>query len=346
MAIDPSPGPPGATAFISQSPSRLFSPLWPPYVSSPRFPASRLLLAACLCACLRAFLRAFPAAAVICVAWGQWSLMGCCNCCCADGEECCKAPGPDGICCAPERCCGTEEEPLCCSEGENCCDGVCQEEPCDDTGACCVYEDQSDEQSGLWAFVGCTDTTAEECTADEGQYASFKLGVSCSDDPDPCVGDPDGTCCDEEGGCLQSDPGPGEACYPTGAPGDDGCFCDSACYTICFDCCGADAIECCLGTPALNSLWDDSAGPGLQKLSIHKLEANLAQYGVDMEEAWGAAMQSGAGKQGSYYTLGWARVSLILCLQDIADGVVPWKAVATHQQRVRAAATALRRAGK
>lgn len=88
--------------------------------------------------------------------------MGCCNCCCPDGEECCKAPGENGICCSSDRCCGTSEEPICCSEldpiqfccedviccndgqtccgsgesatccseGEYCCDGECQEEEC------------------------------------------------------------------------------------------------------------------------------------------------------------------------------------------------------------------------
>lgn len=56
--------------------------------------------------------------------------MACCNCCCEEGEECCHAPGEDGICCDPDLCCGTPEEPVCCSEGQFCCDGVCQDEPC------------------------------------------------------------------------------------------------------------------------------------------------------------------------------------------------------------------------
>lgn len=293
--------------------------------------------------------------------------MACCNCCCPDGEECCKAPGPDGICCVPEKCCGTSGSPACCGEfeqccnetccaetveccgdpgvccleGQYCCDGVCEDVPCGQ-GCCCVYE--YDAVTDNWSVVSSTDTTADNCTAGAGQYASFKAGVSCEDVPDPCVGDPEGTCCAPGGGCATNGPGTGSGCYPTGSPNDDGCYCDDQCYLFCFDCCGADAPDCCTPTPDIQSLWDDSAGPGSQKLGLSRLAEDLLQYNADQNELLHAAMQSGAVIDGHYKTHGFARVSLVLCCQEIEAGVPPWVAQQSHRQRVVTAATAVREA--
>lgn len=108
--------------------------------------------------------------------------MSCCDCCCPEGEECCKAPGEDGICCIPEKCCGTEEEPLCCAEDEECCDDtvccdedvVCCEGVCCEEGECCVGgECQECEEE-------CE--TDEECGCECWQQASFSP-IPNPDDP-------------------------------------------------------------------------------------------------------------------------------------------------------------------
>jgi len=255
--------------------------------------------------------------------------MACCKCCCGN-EDC--SEGQEGKCC----CGGASGD--CCQEGQYCCDGVCEDEPCQ--GCCCVYA----YDSGLdeWSIVSQVTGTAEDCDGAGGDYHIFKPGVTCEDDLNPCEGDPAGTCCDGNGGCATNGPGTNSDCYPTGHPNDQGCYCDDLCYTVCFDCCGADASNCCLATPTLSSLWDDSAGPGLQKLPLALLSEGLAAYSVDSDEAWGAAMQSGSGKDGLYYTHGWARMSLLLCLQAIADGEVPWVAIRAHRSRVEEAGTQLR----
>lgn len=216
--------------------------------------------------------------------------------------------------------------------GDCCCDTT------PENGCCCVYSYDSGTEE--WSIVSQVTGTEDECDGSGGDYHIFKPGVTCEDDPNPCEGNPEGTCCDGGGGCLLG--GPGIGCYPTGSPDDDGCFCDVNCHTICFDCCGADAEDCCLSTPTLKSLWDDSTGPGLQKLPLPLLAEGLAAYAVDIDEAWGAAMQSGSGKEGFYYTHGWARMSLLLCLQAIDDGKVPWVAIRAHRARVEQAGTQLR----
>ena len=116
--------------------------------------------------------------------------MACCDCCCPEGEECCKAPGESGICCTPEKCCGTSESPeccgefsqccnetccaetvlccgepgdeVCCLEGQYCCDGACQDEPCEE---------------------GCSGSCDEENPCPEGCYCCD--GV-CLDEPEVC----------------------------------------------------------------------------------------------------------------------------------------------------------------
>jgi len=139
--------------------------------------------------------------------------MPCCDCCCPEGEECCKAPGPDGICCDPERCCGTEEDPICCSEldpiqfccgevccnegdtccgegseasccpeDEYCCDGVCQEEPCEEPEC----ESDEDCDGGYCCDGVCQEEPCEEPCGEE------TLGDPCGEeepfDPDTGVG--------------------------------------------------------------------------------------------------------------------------------------------------------------
>jgi hypothetical protein len=150
------------------------------------------------------------------------------------------------------------------------------------------------------------------------------------------------TCCTENNQCLSVSSGGG--CFPTGSAEDDGCFCDSQCYTNCFDCCGEDAIECCTPSPEIDSLWDEPNTDGLIKIQLFNLERDMKQYSIDIEESWGAAMQSGSGKDGYYVTQNHGRISLILCLQEMEEGIDPWIAIEKHQSRVRKAGEDLRKA--
>ena len=181
----------------------------------------------------------------------------------------------------------------------------------------------------------CSGSCDEENPCPEGCY--------CCDGQ--CQGEPcGGTCCGSGGNCIEGGPGP--ACIPTGDPGDDGCYCDSQCYSVCFDCCGEDAIDCCTPKPAIDSLWDDSGGPGAQAIHLPLLEDGLREYDIDLNEAWHAAMQSGTVIEGHYHTDGFSRISLILCLQGMESGATPWVAQQSHRARVVQAATEIRRAAQ
>lgn len=251
--------------------------------------------------------------------------MACCKCCCG-GEDC--AEGQEGKCC-----CGGPTG-ACCQAGEYCCSGACEPDPCGESGCCCTYE----AVGGTWSLVGSEDSLEGDCVAGAGQIVVFRPGVNCSDTPDPCVGVVGGTCCDQYGGCLRG--GPGIGCYPSNTPNE--CYCDSLCYTSCFDCCGDDAPECCTPSPEIASLWDDPPSDGLVRISLASLARDMAEYAIDQDEAWGAAMQCGSGVDGLFVMQNFGRVSLVLCLQDLEDGVAPWKAVLAHQDRVRSAGAALR----
>jgi len=161
-------------------------------------------------------------------------------------------------------------------------------------------------------------------------------------EPACCCGGGGPTCCDANGFCLTG--APGELCWPNGHPNDDGCFCDSTCYTVCFDCCAPDASTCCTDKPILDSLWHDIEGP--QKILAALVEANLTSYDVDQNEAWHAARQSGAVIDGYYHTEQFSRLSLILCLQDMESGETPWVAQQAHRSRVVAAASQVRLAAR
>jgi hypothetical protein len=127
----------------------------------------------------------------------------CCFDCCCDaqnpGEECCKAPGKGGICCLPEYCCGTEEEPVCCNdETQFCCQTICclNEETCcgtEEDPVCCAED------------IVCCDGV---CCA-EGECCNDGVCEPCEE---PCESDEDcegvlfdyngtlypGVCCDGE----------------------------------------------------------------------------------------------------------------------------------------------------
>jgi hypothetical protein len=92
--------------------------------------------------------------------------MVCCDCCCPGDEECCKGPGPNGICCDPARCCGTEESPECCEEGEYCCDDACQATPCDEEE--CETDEDCDYCNEGFSLVGGAYNISDElrCCAD------------------------------------------------------------------------------------------------------------------------------------------------------------------------------------
>lgn len=166
---------------------------------------------------------------------------------------------------------------------------------------------------------------------------SGSLGAS-----EACCCEQDGTCCRPDGTCL--DGGPGRGCFPTGSPEDDGCWCDEFCYVNCFDCCGDDAPECCTWTPEVSSIHDTSGGHAKQRLDAAVLEREMGEYGVDIDECWGAALQSGTVLDGYYHMNGHSRLSLILCLQDMAAGAVPWIAISAHRMRVVSAVNAVRMA--
>lgn len=151
--------------------------------------------------------------------------MACCDCCCPNPEECCKSQGENGICCLPDKCCGTAEAPECCSPSEFCCEEVCCPEGyvccegvCCDEGQCCVDGECSDE---------CECETDEDC-----EYVVVTCLCDPELDPDPypvwfgsfeealayvppsgcgaCTADPaTGKCCDD-------------ACYPSPLPGSYG----------------------------------------------------------------------------------------------------------------------------
>jgi hypothetical protein len=114
--------------------------------------------------------------------------MPCCDCCCPDGEECCKAPGPDGICCDPERCCGTEEDPVCCSELDPiqfCCGEVC----CNEGDTCCG---EGSEASCCPEDEYCCDGECQEEPCEEPECSEETLSEPCGEeeplDPDTGVG--------------------------------------------------------------------------------------------------------------------------------------------------------------
>lgn len=109
--------------------------------------------------------------------------MACCNCCCPEEKECCKAEGPNGICCDPEKCCGTEETPLCCTETQECCGIECcnQNETCCGTSCCGELE------------TCCGPEDDPECCP-QGRKC---CGDVCCEEGECCV---DGVC--TQGGCA------------------------------------------------------------------------------------------------------------------------------------------------
>jgi hypothetical protein len=149
--------------------------------------------------------------------------MACCNCCCPGDEECCKAPGPYGICCLPESCCGTEEAPLCCDdETEFCCEQICclNEETCCGEGedAVCCPEDECcvDGECGPCECEGDEDCPEGECCNDgECGPCGCDTLADC-----PCSAAGEGW---SEGGTV----GDNFTCCPPGTfyAGDDYCEC-------------------------------------------------------------------------------------------------------------------------
>jgi hypothetical protein len=121
--------------------------------------------------------------------------MGCCDCCCPGEESCCKAPGPDGICCLPEYCCGTEEEPVCCDdETQFCCQTIC----CLNEETCCGTEEEP---------VCCPEDTVccDDVCCEEGECCDENNECGpCDPPPEPCEEDedcPEGKCC-VDGECV------------------------------------------------------------------------------------------------------------------------------------------------
>jgi hypothetical protein len=186
--------------------------------------------------------------------------MACCDCCCAEGKECCKAPGPAGVCCAPEYCCGTSEAPICCDDAtefccdeacclkeETCCEGVCCPEdeccvdgvcgPCDEVGVCCLPD-------GTCSTEYATQEECETCKIDCSQiYEGADPPPECVEDPDSCFDGggfwerytTDLSSCDECTGadvnsCSPIPPGPANPCgtwLPGKACADAPCPCET-----------------------------------------------------------------------------------------------------------------------
>ncbi len=235
----------------------------------------------------------------------------------------------------------------CCGKTGACClDGVCTEETCAD----CL------DAGGVFQGVDtvCVGEGEDECPCDPPADPGLcqkcvdgeAVGYCPEDKPNCCDGVcqteecGEGTCCNDGGGCNGGGPGPG--CFPTGSPNDDGCFCDGICYTVCFDCCGPDAEDCCTARHAVESLFDQTHGQ-FQKISVTDLEKDFLLFaGVEVNEAWLAALQCGTTQSGFFAISSSSRMSLVLCLQEMEEGAVPHEACARHIDRVRAHATQLR----
>jgi hypothetical protein len=156
----------------------------------------------------------------------------CCFDCCCDaknpGEKCCKAPGKDGICCLPEYCCGTEEEPVCCNdETQFCCHTICclKEETCcgtEEDPVCCAEGTVCCD--GVCCDEGdcCKDGACEPCECEgdedcpEGECCVGGVCLPCDPPPEPCEDDgdcPEGECCNE-GECGECPCESDEDCLP------------------------------------------------------------------------------------------------------------------------------------
>lgn len=141
--------------------------------------------------------------------------MGCCNCCCPDGESCCQAQGPDGICCDPAKCCGTSAAPVCCSESETCCGRTC----CPDTHVCC---ENTCCAEGQCCVEGECQPCDPPCESDE-DCDGYCCDGECQEEPcdPPCISDEDCRLCEE--GVLVTGVGPDDTtvytCCPEGSTG-------------------------------------------------------------------------------------------------------------------------------
>lgn len=223
--------------------------------------------------------------------------MACCNCCCPDGEECCKAPGPDGICCTSEKCCGTSGSPACCGEFEQCCNETCCAETvecCGDPGVCCL----------------------------EGQYCCD--GV-CEDVP--CE---ERECCNQDGSCSNFCPFP--VCDNNPAPGatpDGGPCCDEVCVE-CGDC-GDGGEECC-NSIELASIFDPLSDQS-ESIACELADSEVsAEFGAAAVSAW--AEYAAPRRFGEVYKFSLMRRSYVLdALYAIEGGAVAGEAMAATRQQ-------------
>jgi hypothetical protein len=154
-------------------------------------------------------------------------------------------------------------------------------EECGAKGACCgkcyCYEETKCNCGGKWKGEGsvcddweadplCAGKTGACCGLDEDgvQYCSQLTQCECTDyfkgedsecddfesDPNCKKGCPEGDCCNEDCSCNFG--GPGSDCTP-----DDGCYCDSRCYTECNDCCDFESARACCSGLNIGSLFDE-----------------------------------------------------------------------------------------
>jgi hypothetical protein len=205
--------------------------------------------------------------------------MACCECCCPAGKDCCKSQGPNGICCEPAKCCGTEQVPKCCASNETCCgtaccpsDRVCCDGECCPQGQTCVDGECSacPESQTLCGEACCPDnrTCCEGVCCPEGECCENGECVACQ--------------CDEDADCADGERCCDGVCYPSFLVPDCGGECCLPPNVCCNgECC--DLISCRgpLSWRLANGCTPDDSDPTGFRGTIC---SNLVQYSFDIEQ--------------------------------------------------------------
>jgi hypothetical protein len=139
--------------------------------------------------------------------------------------------------------------------------------------------------------------------------------------------------------------GPGAGCFPTGSEFDDGCFCDSLCYTTCGDCCNPDAGPngCCTNWLELASL-EDPEFHHHEKIR-GDVVGGFCNNNADLsEEIIVSSLRKVARlhDDGYWYITPGMRVPFLLCLQDILSGSNPGLRISELSDEIQEFAIAYR----
>ena len=210
--------------------------------------------------------------------------MACCECCCPPGKDCCKSQGPNGICCDPAKCCGTENNPTCCASNETCCGTSC----CPDTRICC---------EGVCCLDGqaCVDGECSSCP--EGQTP---CGEECCQEGQACVNGQCVPCPEGQTPCGGQCCPPGEECI------DEECVAPCPPYLVCGDDCCEPSESCCDGECCNLSgcYWEfDCAADGAVSLDDGLNPRGVTGCQKIVTGAYDAGV-NGQGSQASYATAG------------------------------------------